>query len=242
MTLDEERWAAFMTGGDLRNARKRRGWTQEQAAKKLGMTQAYLSMLESGRRALSRPATARVLRRLDIPPTALPLQEELNWSASPNDLLRDEFAALGYPGFSYLHRNRAVRHNPAQVLFTALNEPDLDMRVVEGLPWLAFTFTDLDWHWLVRNVKLHDRQNRLGFTVTLAKELAQKAEDQGRSKSLSHNESLLQSSLLAKEDTYCHDSLTNAERYWLREHRSPEAQKWNILSDLNVEQLTHATS
>jgi len=151
MTLDEERWAAFMTGGDLRNARKRRGWTQEQAAKKLGMTQAYLSMLESGRRALSRPATARVLRRLDIPPTALPLQEELNWSASPNDLLRDEFAALGYPGFSYLHRNRAVRHNPAQVLFTALNEPDLDMRVVEGLPWLAFTFTDLDWDWLVRN-------------------------------------------------------------------------------------------
>ncbi len=121
-----------MTGGDLRNARKRRGWTQEQAAKKLGMTQAYLSMLESGRRALSRPATARVLRRLDIPPTALPLREELNWSASPNDLLRGEFAALGYPGFSYLHRNRAVRHNPAQVLFTALNEPDLDMRVGTG--------------------------------------------------------------------------------------------------------------
>ena len=82
----------------------------------------------------------------------------------------------------------------------------------------------------------------LRFTVTLAKELAQKAEDQGRSKSLSHNESLLQSSLLAKEDTYCHDSLTNAERDWLREHRTPEAQKWNILSDLNVEQLTHDTS
>src|SRR5437879_12867726 len=110
MTLDEERWAAFMTGGDLRNARKRRGWTQEQAAKKLGMTQAYLSMLESGRRALSRPATARVLRRLDIPPTALPLQEELNWSASPNDLLRGEFVALGYLGFSYFHRRRAVRY------------------------------------------------------------------------------------------------------------------------------------
>lgn len=231
-----------MTGEDLRNARKRRGWTQEQAAKTLGMTQAYLSMLERGRRALSRQATTRVLRKLTVPPTAIPLWEDLNRSVSPNDLLRGELAALGYPGFSYLHRHRGARHNPAQVLFTALNEPDLDMRVVEGLPWLAFTFADLDWDWLVRNAKLHDRQNRLGFTVTLARELAQKAGDQVRTENLIERESLLHPSLLAKEDTFCHDSLTKAERDWLREHRTPEAGKWNMLSDLNVENLTHAAS
>lgn len=231
-----------MTGEDLRNARKRRGWTQEQAAKRLGMTQAYLSMLERGRRVLSRPATRRVLRNLDVSPTALPLREELNHPTSPNDLLRGELAALGYPGFSYLHRHRGARHNPAQVLFTALNEPDLDMRVVEGLPWLAFTFADLDWDWLVRNVKLHDRQNRLGFAVTLAKELAQKAGDHDRTENLSQREILLQPSLLAREDTFCHDSLTEAERNWLRVHRPPEARTWNILSDLTVEHLTHATS
>lgn len=231
-----------MTGEDLRNARKRRGWTQDKTAKKLGMTQAYLSMLEGGRRALSRPAMTRVVRKLDVPPTALPLQDELNRPASPDDLLRGELAALGYPGFSYLHRLRGVRHNPAQVLFTALNEPDLDMRVVEGLPWLTFTFADLDWNWLVRNAKVHDRQNRLGFTVTLAKGLAQKAGDEGRTENLFEKESLLQQSLLTREDTFCHDSLTKAERDWLREHRTPEARKWNMLSDLSVEHLSHATS
>src|SRR5437870_6878952 len=74
-------------------------------------------------------------------------------------------------------------------------------------PWLAFTFADLDWNWLVRNAKLHDRQNRLGFTATLAKELAWRVGDQNRMDNLSQKESLLQPSLLAKEDTYCHDSL-----------------------------------
>ena len=41
-----------MTGRDLRDARQRMGWTQEETAEKLGVTQAYLSMLESGRRAM----------------------------------------------------------------------------------------------------------------------------------------------------------------------------------------------
>jgi hypothetical protein len=64
-----------------------------------------------------------------------------------------------------------VRRNPAAVLLDALNEPDLDARVAEGLPWLALTYVDLDWDWLVRNAKLQDRQNRLGFAVSLASEV-----------------------------------------------------------------------
>lgn len=228
-----------MTGEDLKTARMGKGWTQEQAAKKLGMTQAYLSMLESGRRALSPLAMARVLRKLDVPPTALPFREQPSRSGSPNDLLRQELAAFGYPGFSYLRRRRP-RHNPAQVLLSALGEPDLDMRVVEALPWLAFAFRDLDWDWLVSEAKLHDRQNRLGFTVTLAKELAEKAGDPGRREHLLRKEHLLEPSLLAREDTFCHDSMTKAERDWLRQHRTAEARKWNLLSDLKVEDLTHA--
>lgn len=231
-----------MTGQDLRNARRRRGWTQHHAAQKLGMTQAYLSMLESGRRAISRSATRRVLRTLDVPPTTLPLPDQLQRPAAPNELLRDDLAALGYPGFAYLQHTRRMQRNPAQVLFTALNEPDLDMRVVEGLPWLAFTFTELAWDWLVKNAKLHDRQNRLGFTVALAKELARKAGDQSRADNLSQREGLLQESLLAKDGTYCHDSMTEAERDWLRQHRASDARKWNMLSDLNAEYLTHAVA
>lgn len=51
-----------------------------------------------------------------------------------------ELGALGYPGFSYLRSRR--RRNPAEVLQEALNEPNLDARVAEGLPWLAMTYVD----------------------------------------------------------------------------------------------------
>src|SRR6266851_275827 len=40
----------FMTGQDLRDARGKKGWSQAETAEKLGVTQAYLSMLENGRR------------------------------------------------------------------------------------------------------------------------------------------------------------------------------------------------
>src|SRR6266568_4706153 len=41
-----------MTGRDFRDARRKKGWTQEETAEKLRVTQAYLSMLESGRRSM----------------------------------------------------------------------------------------------------------------------------------------------------------------------------------------------
>ncbi|PYU12152.1 MAG: transcriptional regulator, partial [Acidobacteria bacterium] len=41
-----------MNGRELKEARLHRGWTQQQAAGKLGVTQAYLSMLEHGHRVL----------------------------------------------------------------------------------------------------------------------------------------------------------------------------------------------
>jgi hypothetical protein len=87
-----------------------------------------------------------------------------------------------YPGYSYL-RGKATR-NPAQLLFNALDQPDLDVRVVEALPWLTYTYADMDWDWLVKNAKLHDRQNRLGYVVTLASELGKKAADSSRLKKL----------------------------------------------------------
>jgi transcriptional regulator with XRE-family HTH domain len=42
-----------MTRKDLKEARLKAGWTQKQAAQKLGLSQAYLSMAESGVRAIS---------------------------------------------------------------------------------------------------------------------------------------------------------------------------------------------
>lgn len=51
-----------------------------------------------------------------------------------------ELGALGHPGFSYLKRKTGVNH--AGVLLDAINEPDLDTRVAEALPWLALNYGD----------------------------------------------------------------------------------------------------
>jgi len=43
-----------------------------------------------------------------------------------------------------------------------------------------------------------------------------------------------------REETLCHDSLTQSERPWLQSNRSDEAKHWNLLTDLSPEHLSHA--
>jgi transcriptional regulator with XRE-family HTH domain len=231
-----------MDGSRLKEARLEKNWTQEQAARALDVTQAYLSMLERGRRPLSEPFVRKALRVLNLPPTALPLRSETTAARVPSEK-RDfstELAALGYPGFAYLRTK--VRRNPAEVLLDALNEPSLDARVAQGLPWLALTYADMDWDWLVRNAKLYDRQNRLGFAVSLASEVAEGKNDSERAQKLRSCVEALESARLAREDTFCHDSMTRVERAWLREHRSPVAAHWNLLTDIRGEHLAYASA
>ena len=231
-----------MNGEELREARLRRGWTQQQAAARLGITQAYLSMAEHGRRVLPTVLARKAVEVLHASPTALPLREGWVSPASDSDKLRSELAGLGYPGFAHV-RGR-VRHNPAEVLLNALNQSELDTRVVEGLPWLAFTYADLDWDWAVQNAKLRDLQNRLGFVTTLASRLgtsqsSSESTDEPRSRRLKEYSAVLDRSRLAKEDTLCHDSLTETERKWLRANRPADAAHWNLLTDVKVENLPH---
>src|SRR5258708_14392869 len=126
-----------MDGNLLRESRLEKDWTQKQAAAALDVTQAYLSMLENGYRPPSERLVRKALKVLNLSPTVLPLRsEEVAMLASSRK--RDfsgELGALGYPRFSYL--GTRARRNPAQVLFDALNQPNLDARVAEGLPWLA---------------------------------------------------------------------------------------------------------
>jgi hypothetical protein len=161
------------------------------------------------------------------------------WSMNCNirELLKIK---LGYPGFAYL-RSKPNR-NPAQLLFSALDQSDLDSRLVEALPWLTHTYADMDWNWLVTNAKVHDRQNRLGYVVTLALKLGKEGTDSSRLKKLVASQSLLERSRLAREDTLCHDSMTQAERKWLRSHRPQEARHWNLLTDLDVRNLAYASA
>ena len=47
-----------------------------------------------------------------------------------------------------------------------LAEPNADARVVEALPWLVATFeSQFDFGWMVRQAKLQNLQNRLGFLL-----------------------------------------------------------------------------
>ena len=231
-----------MDGTTLREARQNKNWTQQKTARALGITQAYLSMLEKGHRWVSESFLRKALKVFDLPPTALPLPSEASGAPAPSrrhDFTAD-LAALGYPGFAYLRTK--VQKNPAEVLLDALNEPNLDARVAEGLPWLALTYADMDWDWLVRNVKVCDRQNRLGFAVSLASEAAESKNDSERVRKLRECLKVLESARLAREDTFCHDSMTEAERKWLREHRSPGARHWNLLTDMKGEHLAYAAT
>lgn len=237
-----------MNGQELKEARLRKRWTQQQAASKLGVTQAYLSMLEHGHRVLPYGLARKAVEVLQAPPTALPLRaaalgtplaSKSTDSEKGTEKFRADLAALGYPGFAHVRGHR--RNNPAEVLLHALNQSDLDSRVVEGLPWLTLRYTDMDWDWLVQNAKVSDRQNRLGFVATLASQLGSKSAEPQRSRKLAEYVQVLDRSRLVREDTLCHDSLTQAERKWLRANRPPEARHWNLLTDMKVESLPHAS-
>jgi transcriptional regulator with XRE-family HTH domain len=226
-----------MKGSDLRSARRTGGMTQAAAAAMLGVSQAYLSMVERGRRAVSPELAARVAKSLPVPPVALPLGRYRRQARSER-WFKEQLGGLGYPGFAYLRAEALT--NPALVLLDALDTEDLDPRVVEGLPWIPVAFPDLDWDWLIANAKANDRQNRLGFVVELARQVASLNGDDRIARLLSSPASALDRSRLAREDTLCYGSMTQAEHRWLRECRTADAAHWNLLSKLTSDQLDHA--
>jgi hypothetical protein len=137
-------------------------------------------------------------------------------------------------------RHRRKR-NPATVLVSALLSNNLETRIVEALPWLVLQYPDLDWEWVLTEVKLRDLQNRLGFVVGLALGLAAAREDAGKTVVLlSRIAARLEHARLAREDTLCRKNLSAAEREWLRKTRPPAAAHWNLLSDLRPEALPYA--
>jgi transcriptional regulator with XRE-family HTH domain len=214
----------------MKRAREARGWTQAEAAERLGVSQGYVSLLESGARPLPHRLAPSVRKTLGLSPSALP-PGELNLDP---DRLPGALGALGYEPFGYLQDR--VR-NPAALLLSALRQKDLPSRVIEALPWLALHFADPNREWLGERARLHDVQNRLAYVVTLASELAGAAV----AARLQELVKQLEPSRLAREDTLCHDSMTESERRWLRQRRSRLAAHWNLLTDLTREHLPYAS-
>lgn len=227
-----------MTGKTLRAGREKRGWTQQQAARKLGVSQTYLSLLEKGVRRIPQKLSRKVASVYGLSPTTLPLESRWDSPAGKsNQGLASDLAALGYPGLAYLKSRR--KKNPAQVLALALRNTDLETRLAEALPWIILEHPDLDWEWLVRETKLNDLQNKLGFLTNVARRLAEKLGRHETAKLLRELEDSLERSRLVREETLCHDSLTQAERTWLRSNRSEEAKHWNLLTDLSPDHISH---
>ena len=220
----------------LEEARRQKGWTQREAAARLGVSQAYLSLLEHNRRPVSKRLLPKLQAQLEVPATELPV-DALN-QHEPQQLA-EALGVLGYPGFAYLKRGR--RQNPAQVLLAALVTPNLETRLAEALPWVVMRHPDLNWEWLLERVKVRDAQNRLGFVVTLAHQVAERKGDHAAASRLAAVERQLERSRLANEDTFCRDAMTETERRWLQDQRPPDAARWHLLTDLQSNQLPYAT-
>ena len=230
-----------MTGTQLAYERKKKGWTQKEASSMLSVSQPYLSLLEKDRRRMTCSLAVKVTEVYELSPTKLPLNSRSN-SVQPSDEndLTDDLVMLGYPGYSYLNKSSSKK-NPAEVLASALQVGNLDSRLIEALPWVLLTFPDLDWEWLAGAAKMKDAQNRLGFVTSVARRLAQKQGETDKAAQLAEHEASLESSrLMRDEDTLCHDSLTLAERRWLRDSRPEEAKHWGLLTDLSPEHLSYA--
>lgn len=221
----------------LRSARRAAGLTQQQAADRLGVSQAYLALLERGRRPVTAQLGSRIVNLYGLGHFALPLSAEHlgDWNSSS---VAAGLASLGYPGFRQLAGTPA--HNPATILLAAITSNNAEVRVIEALPWLAVEYSNLDWEWLIREAKVRDVQNRLGFVVTLARQVAEKRGNGAAAKRLHEIEEILDRARLVREDTLCQDSLSDAERRWLRRVRPAEATHWNLLTDLKAQLLPYA--
>src|SRR5271166_5597744 len=229
-----------MTPHELKTARLKKGLVQAQVAESLGVSQAYVNMLENGKRRLTPRLTRRVSTLYGLSPETLPVSEGYAPAHTDDQQLAESLAKLGYPGFAYM-RTRVSKKNPAEVLLTALGQDSLEARVAEALPWVVMKYGHRTSNWLVEQARKFNLQNRLGFVVSLALQVAERApgHDNTRVQSLRELRSKLDESRLVKEDVFYRPPQTEGEKQWLVRNRSHEAVHWNLLTDLRPEQLQY---
>lgn len=223
---------------EFKSARLDKGWNQNQAADRLGVSQPHLNCLEHGKRRLTRELVRRATSVYGLSPEVLPTSEAFAPTPVHNQRLAELLAKLSYPGFSHLH-SQTVRKNPFEVLLTALAQQSLDARVAEALPWVALKYAQAN-PWLVENARRFNLQNKLGFVVALAQKTAENHKDATRTVELVILKNALEESRLAREDSFYRPPKTETEKEWLKESRTEDARHWNLLTNMRVEQLQYA--
>ena len=224
---------------NLKTERQRHGWGQVEAAERLGVSQPYLAMLESGKRQLTPTLARTVVSVYGLSPAELPMTNSFTPAKGVGgQYFVEHLSRLGYPGFAYVHPHVKSR-NPGEVLLTALAQESLEGRVAESLPWLLLRYWNMNFDWLMMEAKKFDLQNRLGFMASLARQLSERGARADRTKALSSLESALERSRLAREDYFYRPARDNHEREWLSQNRPDEARHWNLLSDLRPDHLQY---
>ena len=113
-----------MNADNLRTARLVVGWTQSEAASRLGVSQPYYSQLESGFRPVTGELAVIIVRNFRLSPVTLPLPE-LDRRLAPlrPSELAAQLAWFGYPGFTHM-KKASKPLNPAFVVAAALAHED----------------------------------------------------------------------------------------------------------------------
>jgi hypothetical protein len=156
------------------------------------------------------------------------------------EYLAESLGRLGYPGFANVH-SHVAKKNPGEVLLTALAQDSLEARLAEALPWLPLKYWQMGSTWLVEQSRKLNLQNRLGFVVSLARQVSERdPQNEDRTRALRDLDESLNDSRLAKEDVFYRKPRTDGEKEWLLQNRSAEAVHWNLLTDLKPEHLQYA--
>ena len=69
-----------------------------------------------------------------------------------------EVAGLGYPGL-----RGDDRKNPALVLLAVIAARDVEVLVIEALPWLVIEHRISKWEWLIRETKFNCEISKTGL-------------------------------------------------------------------------------
>lgn len=225
-------------GPKLRAARLATGWTQEEAASRLGLRQPTLSRFENGRSLPTLKQFLRLAELYGVSPASLlgadgrnpVLPYRLPLGVSYSDLV----ASLVGHGYAGLVGPKGLKPAlpPELTLVGLLAEPSLEPRVVEGLPWLLLNYP-MDGAYLRDVARLYDLQNRLGWTATVAHQLAERAPARSpyrpRATWLAELVAELEQARLAREDSLCHPTLTERMKGLLRQRRPEFSRRWNLL-------------
>lgn len=230
--------------------------SQGELARRLNVTQAYISQVEAGLRPITRTLAEKLGALPDLPPPVLPPALAAFDGQDAN--LAADLGALGYPPFAGGPPRRA--RNPAAVILAILSPAQVAPNVMNAVPWVLLSYPDLDRAWLVDEVRRRNLQNRLGFLTDLALDLAraraareerpeQRAQDGARADddgapardvlhALDALRAGLEESRLANAGTLAR-VLTSTERQFFEEHRGAAARHWNLYTGLTVAQLPY---